>query len=186
MAKNNSSETWVDKQVFTTGEAAEICKVSQQTIIRCFDNGRLQGFRVPGSRFRRIPRAELLRFMKANEIPTDILESGKKRILVVDDNRDSAMTLAMLLKVTGNDTRTAHDGMEAIEQAEAYRPAVILLDIGLPKMNGYDACRRIRAQPWGEDILMVALTGWGQAEDRANPRRPASTATWSSPWNMPP
>ena len=89
-----------------------------------------------------------------------------RRILVVDDNRDSAMSLAMLLKVTGNDTRTAHDGVEAIELAEAYRPAVILLDIGLPKMNGYDACRRIRAQPWGEDILMVALTGWGQEEDR--------------------
>src|SRR5688572_3399089 len=69
MSKNNASQAWVEKQVFTTGEAAEICKVSQQTIIRCFDNGRLNGFRVPGSRFRRIPRSELLRFMKANDIP---------------------------------------------------------------------------------------------------------------------
>ena len=75
MAKNNGSKSWAEKQVFTTGEAAEICKVSQQTIIRCFDSGRLNGFRVPGSRFRRIPRAELLRFMKANEIPTETLES---------------------------------------------------------------------------------------------------------------
>ena len=75
------------KQVFTTGEAAELCKVSQQTIIRCFDAGRLQGFRVPGSRFRRIPRSDLIRFMQQNDIPTDQLESPAKRILLVDDDR---------------------------------------------------------------------------------------------------
>ena len=74
------------KTVFTTGEAARICKVSQQTIIRCFDNGQLKGFRVPGSRFRRIPRESLYRFMKDNGIPTDALESGKRKILVVDDD----------------------------------------------------------------------------------------------------
>jgi len=78
MVKGNGAEDWAGKQVFTTGEAAEICKVSQQTIIRCFDSGRLQGFRVPGSKFRRIPRAELLRFMKANDIPTDALESRRR------------------------------------------------------------------------------------------------------------
>jgi CheY-like chemotaxis protein len=89
-----------------------------------------------------------------------------RRILVVDDNRDSATSLAMLLKLTGNDTRTAHDGIEAVEQAEAYQPDVILLDIGLPKLNGYDACRRIRAQSRGDAIHMVALTGWGQDDDR--------------------
>src|SRR5215207_9823380 len=70
------------KDVYTTGEAAEICKVSQQTIIRCFDAGRLSGFRVPGSKFRRIPREELIRFMRTNSIPLDIVEGGKKRILV--------------------------------------------------------------------------------------------------------
>jgi len=73
------------KTVFTTGEVAEICKVSQQTVIRCFDSGKLKGFRVPGSRFRRIPRDALLAFMKENAIPLENLESGKKRILVVDD-----------------------------------------------------------------------------------------------------
>ena len=70
------------KTVFTTGEAAKICKVSQQTIIRCFDNGSLKGFRVPGSRFRRIPRDQLFSFMKDNGIPTDALESGKRKILI--------------------------------------------------------------------------------------------------------
>lgn len=93
-----------------------------------------------------------------------------RRILVVDDNRDSATSLAMLLKLTGNDTRTAHDGLEAVEQAEAYQPDVILLDIGLPKLNGYEACRRIRAQSRGDAIHMVALTGWGQDDDRRKSR----------------
>ena len=74
------------KTVFTTGEAAEICKVSQQTIIRCFDSGRLKGFRVPGSRFRRIPREALIAFMKDNNIPPDALDSGKTKVLVVDDD----------------------------------------------------------------------------------------------------
>jgi PAS domain S-box-containing protein len=99
------------------------------------------------------------------EMSTQV-ESGGRRILVVDDNRDAAVSLAMLLKVTGNDTQTAYDGLEAIEKAAAYKPDVILLDIGLPKLNGYDACRAIREQPWGKHIMMVALTGWGQDEDR--------------------
>jgi CheY-like chemotaxis protein len=90
----------------------------------------------------------------------------RRRILVVDDNRDGAASLAMLLTVMGNDTRTAHDGMEGVEQAEAFRPDLIVLDIGLPKLNGYDACRRMRQMPWAKDTLIVAATGWGQDEDR--------------------
>ncbi|OAI55375.1 hypothetical protein AYO47_00280 [Planctomyces sp. SCGC AG-212-M04] len=71
----------------------------------------------------------------------------------------------MLLTVMGNDTRTAHDGAEGVKMAEAYRPDLIVLDIGLPKLDGYDACRQIREQPWAEGILIVAATGWGQDED---------------------
>src|SRR6476661_5513053 len=78
----------MNKTVYTTGEAAKICKVSQQTIIRCFDSGQLKGFRVPGSRFRRIPRNDLYNFMRDNGIPTDALESGKRKILVVDDDAE--------------------------------------------------------------------------------------------------
>jgi PAS domain S-box-containing protein len=89
-----------------------------------------------------------------------------RRILVVDDNRDSAMTLAMLLKLRGNVTQTAYDGIEAVEAAEIFRPDVVLLDIGLPRMNGYEAARKIREQSWGADMSLVALTGWGQDEDR--------------------
>ena len=88
------------------------------------------------------------------------------RILVVDDNEDGANSLGQMLEMMGNEVRVAHDGLAAIEAAEESRPQVILLDIGMPKLDGYDACRRIREQPWGKDTLVVALTGWGQDEDR--------------------
>jgi signal transduction histidine kinase/ActR/RegA family two-component response regulator len=91
---------------------------------------------------------------------------SKRRILVVDDNRDSASSLAMLLKRTGNETFVAHDGEEAVEAAGSLRPDVILLDIGLPRLNGFDACRRIRQYQWAKDVLIIALTGWGQEDDR--------------------
>ena len=92
------------------------------------------------------------------------------RILVVDDNRDSATSLAMLLKLTGHETHTAYDGLEAVEKAATFKPDVVLLDIGLPKLNGYEACRRIREQPCGKNMVLVALTGWGQEEDRQRSR----------------
>jgi signal transduction histidine kinase/FixJ family two-component response regulator len=97
----------------------------------------------------------------AEQIPTTA-----HRILIVDDNRDAATSLATLLRLTGNETQTAYDGLEAVEAAALFRPDVVLLDISLPKLNGYDACRRIRQQPWGKDMVLVALTGWAQYEDR--------------------
>jgi CheY-like chemotaxis protein len=89
-----------------------------------------------------------------------------RRMLVVDDNVDSAESLTMLLQVSGHETHTAHDGLEALAAAERFRPEVVLLDIGLPNLNGYDAARRIREQPWGKDMVLIALTGWGQEADR--------------------
>jgi CheY-like chemotaxis protein len=85
---------------------------------------------------------------------------------VVDDNRDAAESLGMMLTLMGNEVRTAHDGIAAVDVAGEYRPDLILLDIGLPKLNGYDACRRIRGEPWANGTVIVALTGWGQEEDR--------------------
>ncbi|HEV8203528.1 MAG TPA: PAS domain S-box protein [Pyrinomonadaceae bacterium] len=92
--------------------------------------------------------------------------SSQRRILIVDDNRDSADSLAMLFEITGNQTYLAHDGVEALESIEKYRPEVVLLDIGLPKLDGHEVCRRVREQPWGKDIVIIALTGWGQEDDR--------------------
>jgi CheY-like chemotaxis protein len=89
-----------------------------------------------------------------------------RRVLVVDDNPDSATSMADLLSLSGHQTHTAHDGLEAVAAAEQFRPDLVLLDIGLPKLNGFDAARRIRQQPWGQDMMLVALTGWGQDEDR--------------------
>ena len=88
------------------------------------------------------------------------------RILVVDDNRDGADTLSEMLTIMGNDTRTAYDGQEGVDVAGEFRPDVVLLDIGLPKLNGYEACRHIREQPWGKGVVLIAVTGWGQDEDR--------------------
>jgi PAS domain S-box-containing protein len=93
-------------------------------------------------------------------------ESPQRRVLIVDDNRDSADSLAMLMQLTGNKTYKAHDGIEAVEAIERHRPEVVLLDIGLPRMDGHEVCRRLRAQPWGKDIIVIALTGWGQEDDR--------------------
>ena len=92
--------------------------------------------------------------------------SAKRRILIVDDNKDSADSLALLLEITGNKTYMAHDGVEAFEAIERHRPEVVLLDIGLPKLDGHEVCRRVREQPWGKDIMVIALTGWGQEDDR--------------------
>ena len=92
--------------------------------------------------------------------------SAGLRILIVDDNRDAATSLAMLLKMKGHKTHVAYDGVEAVDAAEAFRPQVAILDIGLPKLNGYDVCRRIREQPPGGQMAIFALTGCGQEEDR--------------------
>jgi signal transduction histidine kinase len=89
----------------------------------------------------------------------------KRRILVVDDNEDAAASLTLLLTLSGNEVRTAHDGLTAVKMAAAFRPAVILLDIGMPKLNGYEAARRIREQQ-GKEVVLIALTGWGQEEDK--------------------
>lgn len=94
------------------------------------------------------------------------LPSSRRRILVVDDNKDAAISLAMMLQLMGNETKTAHDGLDALDVAAAYRPDLILLDIGMPRLNGYETARQIRQQPWGKSIFLVALTGWGQEEDR--------------------
>lgn len=88
------------------------------------------------------------------------------KILVVDDNHDSALSMSMMLSILGHDTRTAHDGETAVSTAEAFLPDVVLLDIGLPKLNGYEVAQRLREQAWGQSMFLIAVTGWGQDEDR--------------------
>ena len=113
----------------------------------------------------RLPLVEVA-MPKAPEPAPAVKPAQGRRILIVDDNEDGAESLAMMLTLQGHEVQTAHDGLAALEAAERFRPQVVLLDIGLPKLNGYEVCRRIRALPWGRDLTVVAVTGWGQDEDR--------------------
>ncbi len=148
------------KTVFTTGEVASICNVSQQTIIRCFDNGRLKGFRVPGSRFRRIPMDALRAFMRENEIPLENLESGKKKVLVVDDDANIVDMMKDLLERDGRfEVRTAESGYDAGILTEQFRPDMMLLDFKLPDINGNVVCRRIRSNSAYQHMKIVIVSG---------------------------
>jgi excisionase family DNA binding protein len=151
---------WSDKRIFTTGEAADVCKVSQQTIIRCFDSGRLGGFRVPGSKFRRIPRADLIKFMRDNEIPTTLLEAGPKRVLVVDDDQQ---IIDMFKDLLGKDhtieVRTAGTGYDAGLLTESFRPHLIILDYLLPDINGNIVCKRLREREDFQSTKIIFVSG---------------------------
>jgi excisionase family DNA binding protein len=148
------------KSVYTTGEVARICKVSQQTVIRCFDSGRLRGFRVPGSRFRRIPRDSLIQFMKENDIPLGQLESGKKRVLVVDDDEAIIDMFVELLERDGRfDVRTAKSAYAAGAATAQFHPDLMILDYKLPDVNGDDVCRTVRANPEYEQMKILMISG---------------------------
>ena len=99
-------------------------------------------------------------------VVSDPASPASRRVLIVDDNEDGAESLSMLLQFAGHETHKAYDGVEAIDATRRLRPDVVLLDIGLPRLNGYEACRHIRSEPWGKDVVLVALTGWGGDEDR--------------------
>lgn len=95
-------------------------------------------------------------------MPTD---TTKRRVLVVDDNQDAATTLALILKLTGHEAHTRYDGQTGVEAAGSLRPQVVILDISMPGMDGYQACRFIRKEPWGKAMVLIALSGYGQADD---------------------
>lgn len=148
------------KDMYTTGEAAEICRISQQTIIRCFDSGRVKGFRVPGSKFRRIPRQSLIEFMEANSIPFDGLKSGKKKVLVVDDDEEIVELIVDALSRDGRfEIKTAGSGYEAGVSTQQFRPDVILLDYMLPDVNGNVVCETIRKNPEFAKIKIIIVSG---------------------------
>jgi len=160
MAKIQRNGALFSKSVFTTGEVAELCNLSQQTIIRCFDNGRLKGFRVPGSRFRRIPRDEVIRFMREHNIPLDGLEAGKTRVLVVDDDPAIVEMLVELLERDGRfEVQTAATGFDAGLKTREFLPDVIVLDYMLPDINGNAVCRSIRSDESLRDVKIIVVSG---------------------------
>ncbi len=150
------------KTVFTTGEVAQICNLSQQTIIRCFDSGRLGGYRVPGSKFRRITRDALIKFLKENNIPIplDELEGGKIRVLVVDDDPAIVEMLTDVLERDGRfEVITATTGFDAGLRTREFHPDVILLDYMLPDINGNAVCRSIRSDEGLKDVRIIIVSG---------------------------
>jgi signal transduction histidine kinase/CheY-like chemotaxis protein len=133
--------------------------------------GRVEAFSeglAQGSEFVvRLPVSESAREPSANgALPVETPSRPGRRVLVVDDNVDAADSLAMVLRVGGYDARTAHDGLAALQMAEGFRPEVVLLDIGLPKMDGYEVARRLRERVGSENVFLVAITGYGQEGDR--------------------
>lgn len=157
------------KTVFTTGEAAKICKVSQQTIIRCFDSGQLKGFRVPGSRFRRIPRELLFTFMKENGIPTDALESGKRKVLIVDDDEELVELLVDVFDRDGRfDNKTANNGFDAGMLVKEFRPDLVVLDVMLPDINGKEVCQRVRSDSSLDNVQIICISGMVEADKVAD------------------
>jgi excisionase family DNA binding protein len=149
-----------DKEIYTTGEVADICKVSQQTIIRCFDAGRLGGFRVPGSKFRRIPRDALVKFMKENAIPLDNLDTGKRKVLVVDDDAEIVELFVDVLNRDGRfEVRTAASGYDAGVLTQEFSPDLMILDYMLPDINGNVVCQTVRNNPKFGAMKIIIVSG---------------------------
>jgi two-component system, OmpR family, response regulator len=173
------------KTVFTTGEAAKICKVSQQTIIRCFDNGSLKGFRVPGSKFRRIPRDQLFAFMRDNGIPTDALESGKRKVLIVDDDEGLVELLTDVFEKDARfDIRTANNGFDAGMLVREFRPDLVVLDVMLPDINGKEVCQRIRSDDTLEAVKIICISGMVEQDKVAELKLAGANDFMHKPFNV--
>ncbi len=149
------------KDVLTTGEVARICKVAPRTVTKWFDSGQLRGYRIPGSKDRRIPITQLVRFMKSNNMPLEgMVHFTKTRVLIVDDESDITETLRELLnRETNYEASVARNGFEAGTFAERIKPHVILLDIHLGDINGRDVCRAVRTNPDLQMTKVIAISG---------------------------
>ena len=173
------------KTVFTTGEAAKICKVSQQTIIRCFDSGQLKGFRVPGSRFRRIPRDQLFSFMKDNGIPTEALESGKRKVLIVDDDVDLVDLMRDAFERDGRfEIRTANNGFDAGMLVKEFRPDLVVLDVMLPDINGREVCVRVRSDSTLDEVKIICISGMIEQDKVADLRSAGANDFMQKPFTI--
>ena len=148
------------KDILTTGEVAKICNVAPRTVSKWFDSGQLRGYRIPGSKDRRIPLNSLIRFMKAHNIPLDGLQSGRTRVLIVDDESEVVDVLEKVLTEQANyDVRTAHSGFASGVECEKFRPHVMLLDIHLPDIQGQEVLKLVRDNPDLQLTKVIAMSG---------------------------
>lgn len=149
-----------DKDVLTTGEVAKVCNVASRTVSKWFDSGQLKGYRIPGSKDRRIPVSNLLTFMKKHNIPMDGLMSGSPRILVVDGEREVAETLARVLGENGRfEVKTAGGTFQAGIECERFRPHVMILDVHLEDGAGLQLCAGIRANDELQLTRIIGVSG---------------------------
>lgn len=148
------------KEVLTTGEVARICNVAPRTVSKWFDSGKLRGYRIPGSKDRRIPLDQLLRFMRAHGIPLNGLETGLTRILVAEADKDMADLLSSaLMKEASYQVDIARSAFEAGALAATLKPQVMMLDVQIPGLAGREALRQIRHQPEFANTRLIALAG---------------------------
>ena len=173
------------KKLYTTGEVAKICNLSQQTIIRCFDAGRVEGFRIPGSKFRRIPHESLIKFMQSNDIPIDTLQSGKKKILIVDDDVEIIEMMVDVLVRDGRfDVKSAASGYEGGIMTEQFHPDLIILDYMLPDVNGNVVCRTIKQNPNFAEIKIIIVSGVVNEEEIEDLKQAGAEEFIKKPFNI--
>ena len=148
-----------DKEVFTTGEAARVCNLSQQTIIRCFDAGRLRGYKVPGSKARRIPRDELIRFMQSHHMPLDVLGERDTVLLVVEDDPETVQDIRRIAEIIGGySVHVATSAYEAGVLTTKFDPQVLVLNTRLPDIDVLTVCRSLKianGEP-GTTVILLA------------------------------
>jgi excisionase family DNA binding protein len=148
------------KDVLTTGQVAKICNVAPRTVSKWFDSGQLRGYRIPGSKDRRIPVQQLIRFMKAHGMPLDGMETGETRVLLVDPDEELLALLQKTLdKEYGYDVKAANGIFEAGALAESFRPHVIIMDVSLSEVDTKKLCRHIRTNPALQDTKLIATSG---------------------------
>ena len=149
------------KDVLTTGEVAKICKVAPRTVTKWFDSGQLRGYRIPGSKDRRIPVGQLMRFMKQNQMPLEgMLHFTQTRVLIVDDEPEVVDMLVDLLSREANyQVQSSTNGFEAGIIAEKIKPHVILMDIHLGEINGRDVCKAVKTNPDLQMTKVIAMSG---------------------------
>jgi excisionase family DNA binding protein len=148
------------KDVLTTGEVAKICNVAPRTVSKWFDSGQLRGYRIPGSKDRRIPMTALVRFMKQHNIPMDGLRSGQTRVLLVDSDEQIVETLRQVLGEQANyEVRTAATGFAAGVECEKFRPHVMFLDVHLADVDPVELCRIIKDNPDLQLTRVLAMSG---------------------------
>lgn len=148
------------KDILTTGEVAKICNVAPRTVSKWFDSGQLRGYRIPGSKDRRIPLNGLVKFMKQHNIPTDGLQSGRTRVLIVDDESEIVDVLEKVLSEQANyEVRKAHGGFSAGVECEKFRPHVLLVDMHLGEINGQQVLKLVRGNADLQMTKVIAMSG---------------------------